>query len=206
MIPDKDCTHCGQTFPRTSSFWYVHRGRGDGLLSRCKECVNKYVKWYRMLLSPAELDQKRTYRKEQYKTHKDRELASIKKYYEAHRSQILIYYKEWYETHKDYVLAYDRERHASNPERRLNRNRKRRALKRGTNATLTTHEWSSILEKFGNKCAYCREPTNEMDHVIPLSKGGKHSKENVVPACRSCNCSKRDKPLDQWLKIRKKVA
>jgi len=29
-----------------------------------------------------------------------------------------------------------------------------------------------------------------MDHVIPLSKGGKHLPSNVVPACASCNSSK----------------
>jgi 5-methylcytosine-specific restriction endonuclease McrA len=35
-----------------------------------------------------------------------------------------------------------------------------------------------------------------MDHVVPLSKGGPHTKENVVPACRPCNARKKDRLLD----------
>ena len=33
------------------------------------------------------------------------------------------------------------------------------------------------------------------DHVIPLSKGGQHIKENIVPACPSCNSKKGNRML-----------
>ena len=33
------------------------------------------------------------------------------------------------------------------------------------------------------------------DHVIPISKGGNNTKENIVPACGSCNSKKKDKIL-----------
>lgn len=46
-------------------------------------------------------------------------------------------------------------------------------------------------------CAYCNRrftaqllPT--IDHVIPLSKGGLHTINNLVLACKSCNCRKRN--------------
>ncbi len=37
-----------------------------------------------------------------------------------------------------------------------------------------------------------------MDHVIPLSRGGKHALDNVVPACRGCNTSKNDRLPSEW--------
>src|SRR5689334_2165914 len=42
-------------------------------------------------------------------------------------------------------------------------------------------------------CAYCRNPVpntlraRAVDHVRPLSRGGAHAIENLVPACRGCN-------------------
>lgn len=34
-----------------------------------------------------------------------------------------------------------------------------------------------------------------LDHIIPLSKGGKHAYENVAVSCPSCNLKKHDKIL-----------
>jgi 5-methylcytosine-specific restriction endonuclease McrA len=48
-------------------------------------------------------------------------------------------------------------------------------------------------------CAYCGSTTNvTIDHVIPLSRGGKHEADNLAPACLSCNCSKCALLLDEW--------
>ena len=74
--------------------------------------------------------------------------------------------------------------------------RRYRAIMAGVKATLTTQEWQEIIEKFDYRCAYCHKRTKlEVDHVIPISKGGNHTADNVVPACRSCNASKCDKIL-----------
>ncbi len=50
-------------------------------------------------------------------------------------------------------------------------------------------------------CYYCQKPTSKqdvtMDHVVPISQGGKSTEGNVVVACKSCNTAKRDfHPLD----------
>ena len=56
---------------------------------------------------------------------------------------------------------------------------------------LTFDEWQVVLKEHDHCCHYCnhRKPLT-MDHVIPLSRGGPHTRLNVVPACRSCNSSK----------------
>ena len=75
---------------------------------------------------------------------------------------------------------------------------KRRALLNNIINTLTAQEWITILKEYNFKCAYCgceftlfnRETK---DHVIPISKGGDNTKENIVPACQSCNSKKFNK-------------
>lgn len=46
-------------------------------------------------------------------------------------------------------------------------------------------------------CYYCNRkfPVNEltMDHIVPLSKGGKSIKANLVPCCKECNSNKKNK-------------
>lgn len=47
------------------------------------------------------------------------------------------------------------------------------------------------LELYGYRCAYCGcERATEIDHMIPLARGGTAFPSNIVPACRSCNASK----------------
>ena len=44
-----------------------------------------------------------------------------------------------------------------------------------------------------DKCWYCGvDKPDTVDHVKPIAKGGGHELDNLVLACRSCNCSKKD--------------
>jgi 5-methylcytosine-specific restriction endonuclease McrA len=42
-------------------------------------------------------------------------------------------------------------------------------------------------------CQYCGVPAENVDHVVPRSRGGAHEWENVVAACRRCNSRKKDR-------------
>jgi 5-methylcytosine-specific restriction endonuclease McrA len=57
--------------------------------------------------------------------------------------------------------------------------------------------WVAILEFFNHTCAYClrADVLMTMDHVVPISKGGEHTAENIVPACRPCNSEKNNRPM-----------
>ncbi len=77
--------------------------------------------------------------------------------------------------------------------RRLN-NAKRRARKRKGYKFISAEEWFNKLKLYNFTCPRCgkMEPKIKLtiDHIIPLSKGGRHCLENVQPLCISCNSSK----------------
>jgi 5-methylcytosine-specific restriction endonuclease McrA len=54
-------------------------------------------------------------------------------------------------------------------------------------------------------CQYCGSAAENVDHVIPRSRGGKHAWDNVVAACRACNTRKENRlPHEVGLKMRTK--
>ena len=46
-------------------------------------------------------------------------------------------------------------------------------------------------------CQYCGSNAENLDHVVPRSRGGMHTWENVVAACRKCNTRKGDRTPDE---------
>jgi len=53
----------------------------------------------------------------------------------------------------------------------------------------------AVLARDEHTCQYCGGRGETVDHVLPRSRGGSHSWDNVVAACRSCNAGKRDRLL-----------
>ena len=67
--------------------------------------------------------------------------------------------------------------------------------------TLTFDEWQKNLEYFDYSCAYCGSRENlTKDHIIPVTKGGATSKQNVIPACLSCNSARSNREFTAWFK------
>jgi 5-methylcytosine-specific restriction endonuclease McrA len=60
----------------------------------------------------------------------------------------------------------------------------------------------AVFIRDGNRCQYCGSPAEDVDHVVPRSRGGEHIWENVVAACRRCNSSKEDRtPREAGLRL-----
>jgi len=55
----------------------------------------------------------------------------------------------------------------------------------------------SVFARDGHQCQYCGDTAESIDHVVPRSRGGSHTWENVVAACRPCNVRKRDRYLHE---------
>ena len=66
---------------------------------------------------------------------------------------------------------------------------------------LTDEQWSALVHSWGG-CAYCGATPAIMqkDCVQPLSRGGRYTLENVVPACGSCNASKSNDEVTSWMR------
>jgi 5-methylcytosine-specific restriction endonuclease McrA len=54
-----------------------------------------------------------------------------------------------------------------------------------------------VLARDGHTCQYCGIAAETVDHVVPRSRGGRHTWDNVVAACRRCNGGKRDRLLGE---------
>ena len=66
---------------------------------------------------------------------------------------------------------------------------------------LTDEHWAALLEAWRG-CAYCGAVATPLqrDCVLAISRGGRYTLENVVPACRSCNASKCNAEVTSWLR------
>lgn len=82
-----------------------------------------------------------------------------------------------------------------------NKARHKRRKDKTQDYSLSTKEWHETLEYFNYECAYCGSNKNiHQDHVKAFSNGGKYIKNNIIPACSRCNCSKSNNDMETWYK------
>lgn len=178
----KRCSACGVILP-LAQFGVQKRGL-FGCKSQCKTCLAKvetvrreadpegsraYKRawWAQRQFTPGERAKAAAKARAWYAVNKERQAKTVKLWMEAHREAINI------------IQA------------------RRRAKKRSVLNTLTLEEWLQTLEVFNHACGYClrTDLPLTMDHVEPISHGGPHTIENIVPACKSCNCSKNNRSI-----------
>ncbi|HAF89991.1 MAG TPA: hypothetical protein DCG23_09475, partial [Deltaproteobacteria bacterium] len=60
-----------------------------------------------------------------------------------------------------------------------------------------------------NICYYCETSTPAlqltMDHLVPLARGGRSIKSNLVPCCKSCNTQKKNLLTIEWIEFLEKI-
>jgi len=83
------------------------------------------------------------------------------------------------------------------PDYRRFNNLRRCCRKKGNGGSHSLEEWKLLKKKFNNTCPCCgiSEPIIKLseDHIIPLSKGGSDSIDNIQPLCLACNMKKHTK-------------
>ena len=142
-----------------------------------------------------------------------------KEYYEKNKDRLNKVAREWTIKNKDKALENSRRWKKNNPEKVKTNNvrghknyrekyperkkladHKRNAIIRKLNFGFTDKDWNDCLYYFDNKCAYCGRKLGKptLEHFIPVIKNGELSRWNVIPACKSCNSSKRNKDFFDW--------
>lgn len=170
------CTSCGEEKPITA----FHLDKRWGIPRRqCKECAKARTRaaWARGYRPPAET-QKRA---------RD----------------------NWNVRHADVRSAYFKAR-AADPDVRRRTNDRRNAWLNSTGkgreyvhrrrsrmqGDLTAEQWRVICELYGNHCLVCGCVDVTIDHIVPISKGGENTAQNVQPLCKSCNSKKGQRIID----------
>ena len=108
----------------------------------------------------------------------------------------------WHRRNRELVRERARLRTLLNPGRGSIHAANYRARRAGAETfVFTERDWRRLVNRYEHCCAYCGkliEGVVHKEHVIPLSRGGRHSVGNILPACESCNFSKGDLFVMEW--------
>jgi len=118
-------------------------------------------------------------------------------YHLRNRERRLARRRERYQLHGHRMRAATAASKRKNPDAvRLQCARRRAAKKSG--GDISAAEWKA-LKALIHGCFYCGRSDRKltMDHVVPLSRGGRNVIANVVPCCGSCNSRKGTKLLSE---------
>lgn len=111
------------------------------------------------------------------------------------------YEAQRYIKNRDAIIATNKAWQSANPAALAAQSRRYYARKLGAKGDHTVKDVQYILKMQKMKCAECRcclKKRHEVDHIMPLSKGGSNCRKNLQALCRSCNARKAAKTPEQW--------
>jgi len=205
----KICRTCKKN--KTLDNFHKYKQAKDGLRYECKECRKIDGQEYQIKNRKEIAIRKKQYYslnqekiREAGKLYRDNNIEIIKDrkkiYALSNKEKIAKQQKEWRLKNKDkiskYIKGYLQTEHGKKVFKRIKQ--KRRALKYTTaDNTITEKSLQELIKLQNNKCYKCKKELDfksknqvHLDHHIPISKGGKHSMENVVYLCKTCNLIK----------------
>lgn len=205
----KLCKMCGIEHDATTEFFYRCKKSKDGLFNICKSCKRQVDRQYK----DENRDKLSIWRKQFRQNNKEKVAQWHREYRQQNRETIASYTKKYQQENRERLNANRKRLNALKPETPERRRRRYdsdkensrirtqqyNARKRKLPATLTKKEWEYCKSYFEHKCAYCGSDKNlEREHFIALSNGGGFTKENIVPSCKRCNCSKGQRDFFKW--------
>lgn len=192
----KMCTKCKTK--KSSNEFYKCSSSPDGLQYICKDCKRRYNEEHR--------NERAQYVREYNDEHRDTLKKHRMKYRAATRDKERSYKRIYRKIRRKEINAYNRSYYAKHCDDRRDKirekNFKRRVMRRLAPGDFVSSDVPKIFKRQSGKCFYCGvildSKKYDIDHVIPLSRGGTNNIENVVIACTHCNRSKGNKLLNEW--------
>lgn len=142
----------------------------DGYSYICKEC-------------------KKAYDRAHYAQTIDRQTDRNRRAYSANRQQRIEYQREWHKHNRDVSKKWKQE----NPHKNREYCSARKSRKLTAGGRYTQRDIERILKMQRHRCACCKKSLRigfEVDHIVPLSKGGTNFPKNIQLMTPSCNSSK----------------
>ena len=126
-------------------------------------------------------------------------VAARRRFYFKNRQRVLAKQAFYYARNRERILSENRKRYATEVTYRaklqLSGHQRRKFLRE---SDLSLAQWLAVYRFYEGNCVYCGRAANTMDHILPLSRGGTHTVDNVTPACKSCNSRKRTRTPTEW--------
>jgi hypothetical protein len=207
----KRCIKCDEIKPITE--FYKNNTYKDRLDGKCKVCICSNAREYYKKHTERAKEQSTERRKKNPEKYR----AYVKKSKIKTAEKVKEYNARWarnnpekirqhnatrYQNHPDVVKENSKKWFREHPDEVRIRNRNRLAkVNNAPGNGWSVKEEKQLIEDYGHRCAYCDKKTDKitMDHIVPITRGGTHSIENIAPACGSCNSSKHNKPLLVWM-------
>ena len=91
-----------------------------------------------------------------------------------------------------------------NPSRKARHARRRKRRMDRVEHDLSDAQWTALKQAWGG-CAYCgvTDKPLQRDCVLPISRGGRYTIDNIAPACGPCNAGKCNDEVTGWLRRKK---
>lgn len=163
--------------PANTEYFSPDKAMRLGLCSQCRCCVRMINR-----------DSCRRYRSK----NPNKVRAQNEKWAREHPQQKRDYFKRWQKEHLEYFAV---------------KSRNRRASEFDAEGTHTVADIEAQFKRQKGKCYYCgcrmtKKPylpnSATVDHVVPLTRGGRNSPDNLVIACQTCNLKKHNKLPHEW--------
>jgi len=160
------------------------------------------IRVYNVAYRQEHQEELKAYAKQYRKEHKEEIRLLMVAYRQKHAEELRLDKKRYAEEHRQETYLREQRYRQSDRGRAVKRaaQERRQALQAGLPATLTETQWEGALSYFGYSCAYCgaSDVLFEQEHLVPVSAGGGYVVENILPACKRCNRSKRAATLVDW--------
>lgn len=199
--PWKSARHCSQRCTKRAYYEanrdaWKERGRAR-YLERHEES-RRYRREYYWRTK----QQRAEYRKAYNRANREHKANYDRARREAMAEELRVEKLAWKRANAEAIRVKRRADYKANPEKYVawNQGRRTAKLENPESVGVSLADWTQLLRRYSRCCAYCgtRPDVIHMEHVIPLSRGGRHAIGNILPACRSCNYSKNARFVMEW--------